>query len=100
VGNDRMRVKQTRVAQFLLASSNTQKLDQGIDGEFGYNVADGKATRTAGTVVRDRRVEMFHHPVTLIRAAMDPAAKVTNRRAQNEYEEVDVTTAKGEMFTV
>src|SRR6187549_2415104 len=61
VGNDRMRVKQTRVAQFLLASSNTQKLDQGIDGEFGYNVAaDGMVTRTAGTVVRDRRMEMLH----------------------------------------
>jgi hypothetical protein len=39
VGNDRMRVKQTRMAQFLLASSSTQKLDQGIDNDLGYNVA-------------------------------------------------------------
>jgi hypothetical protein len=101
VGNDRMRVKQTRVAQFLLASSSTQKLDQGIDNDLGYNVAaDGMVTRTAGTVVRDRRMEMLHHPVTLIRAAMDPTAKIANHRAQNEYEQVDITTAKGEMFTV
>ena len=101
VGNDRMRVKQVRNAQFLLASSSVQQLDQGIDGDLGYNVAaDGMVTRTATTAVRDRRVEMLHHPITLIRAALDPGAKVGNRRSHEGVEQVDVTTAKGELFTL
>ena len=90
VGNDRMRVKQVRNAQFLLASSSVQQLDQGIDGDLGYNVAaDGMVTRTATTAVRDRRVEMLHHPITLIRAALDPGAKVGNRRSHEGVEQVE-----------
>ena len=41
--------------QFLFAGANVQRLDQGIDGEVGYNVAeDGNASRTSETVARDR----------------------------------------------
>ena len=32
--------------------------------------------------MRDRRIEMLHHPVTIVRAALDPAAKITNLRQQ------------------
>ena len=44
---------------------------QGIDGDVGYNVAaDGTATRVANSVVNDRRVELYHHPLTIVRAAL------------------------------
>src|SRR5689334_15273141 len=58
LANNRMRVQQVRTAQFLFAGATTQRLDQGIDGDVGYNVSEnGMATRTAGAVVRDRRAE-------------------------------------------
>jgi hypothetical protein len=101
LANLRTRVRQARTAQFLLASSSEQKLDQGIDGEFGYNVAaDGAVTRTSPSVVRDRRVEALQHPVVLIRAALDPKAKVENLRQLNDTELVDITTAWGDELTL
>jgi hypothetical protein len=100
LANDRMRVQQTRTAQFLLASSSVQQLDQGIDGDVGYNIAAGMPSRTSASVVRDRRMEMLHHPITLIRAALDPNAKVENFRTVNDSEQVDITTANGEVLTL
>jgi hypothetical protein len=86
----RTRVRQVRTAQFLFAGDLEQKLDQGIDGEVGYNVgANGAITRTAASVVRDRRIEALQHPVVLIRAALDPNAKVDNLRQFNDTELVD-----------
>lgn len=101
LGNDRMRVRQVREAQFLLASSAIQRVDQGVDGEVGYNLsADGTAVRTANSVVRDRRIEMLHHPITLIRAALEPDAKIANLHKVNGNEQIDLTTAKGDALTV
>jgi hypothetical protein len=97
----RMRVKQVRTAQFLLASSPIQRLNQGIDGDLGYNVSeDGMLARTSGTAVRDRRIEMLHHPITLVRAALEPGAKLSNARSIQGGEQVDITTAQGELLTL
>jgi len=97
----RTRVHQVRTAQFLFAGDLEQKLDQGIDGEFGYNVgADGMVNRTAASVVRDRRIDALQHPIVLIRAALDPKAKVENLRQFNDTEQVDITTAWGDAVTL
>lgn len=97
----RTRVRQVRTAQFLFAGDLEQKLDQGIDGEIGYNIsANGMVTRTAASVVRDRRIEALQHPVVLIRAALDPKAKVDNLRQFNDTEQVDITTAWGDVVTL
>lgn len=97
----RTRVRQVRTAQFLFAGATTQKLDQGIDGEIGYNIGDdGMPARTAASVVRDRRIEALHHPVVLLRAALDPAAKVGHLRQFNDSEQVDITTATGDLLTL
>jgi hypothetical protein len=101
LANLRTRVRQVRTAQFLFAGDLEQKLDQGIDGEVGYNVgANGAVTRTAASVVRDRRIEALQHPVVLIRAAMDPNAKIGNLRQLNDTEQVDITTAWGDVLTL
>jgi hypothetical protein len=100
-GTGRMRVQQTRVAQFLYALATLQRQDQGLDGDAAYDVApDGTATRTSNAVARDRRVALLHHPVTIIRAALDPAGKVTNLRQQGNQERVDITTAKGDVVSL
>jgi hypothetical protein len=99
--NSRMRVKQVRTAQFLFAGETTQRLDQGVDGDLGYNVADsGMAVRTAESVVKDRRIEMLHHPITSLKAALDPSSKLGNLRQDGEIQSVDVTTAKGDALTL
>src|SRR5215831_14254574 len=101
LANLRTRVRQERTAQFLFAGDLDQKLDQGIDGDVGYNVgANGSITRTATSVVRDRRVEALQHPVVLIRAALDPNAKIDNLRQFNDTEQVDITTAWGDVLTL
>jgi hypothetical protein len=101
LGTGRTRVRQTRTAQFLFAGATVQKLDQGIDGDIGYNVAeDGTAARTAGSVVRDRRIESLHHPIAILRAALDPGAKLSNLRQFNDSEQIDITTASGDLFTL
>ena len=100
-GGGRMRVKQTRVAQFLYALATVQRQDQGLDGDAAYNVAaDGSATRASDAAARDRRVALLHHPVTVVRAALDPAAKVTNLRQQGNQRRVDIATAKGDEISL
>jgi len=100
VANGRVRVTQVRTAQFLLASDPVQRLDQGIDGDIGYNVVGGMPARTSETVVRDRRIESLHHPITLVRAAMHPNARLGNLRSMDKYDSVDITTAKGDVLTL
>jgi len=96
----RMRVMQTRTAQFLFAASPVQKQDQGLDGDVAYNVGGNGATRAGGAAVRDRRIELLHHPVTVVRAALDPSAKLANLHDAGNLQVVDVTTAAGEKFTL
>jgi hypothetical protein len=101
VPNQRMRVNQVRTAQFLFAGATTQRLTQGIDGGIGYNIAEnGMPIRTAESAVRDRRFEMLHHPITIIRAALDPGAKIGNLQRLAGYDRVEITTLKGEVLTL
>ena len=101
LANGRMRTRQLRTAQFLFAGANTQRQDQGLDIDVAYNVAeDGKATRAPATAVRDRRVEMLHHPIAIVRAALDPGAKLEGFRTHENQQIVQITTTKGESLTL
>ena len=101
VTNGRMRVQQVREAQFLFAGDLVQRQIQGLDGDIAYNVnAAGIAARAGEAAVRDRRVELLHHPITIVRAALDPAATLANRRAEGNEQLVDVTTAVGDTVTL
>jgi Metallo-beta-lactamase superfamily len=97
--NGRMRSQQLRTAQFLFAGALVQRQQQGLDGNVAYNIgADGNATRAGDQSVGDRRVEMLHHPVTIVRAALDPSAMVTNLRQQGNDQVIDIATAQGEKY--
>ncbi len=102
VAGGRGRITQTRAPSFVYfqgQSPQTQVL--GVDGEVGYNVgANGAATRVSEAAARDRRAELYHHPLTIVRAALDPAAKLTNPRIATGQSVVDVTTAGGLRFTL
>ncbi|RPH59123.1 MAG: hypothetical protein EHM89_11250 [Acidobacteria bacterium] len=101
LANNRARVKQVRTAQFLFAGDNVQRQDVGLDDEVAFGVApDGRAARAGEQVARDRRVELLHHPLTILRASLDPAAKVANPRQDGTAQVVDVTTPQGDMLTL
>jgi glyoxylase-like metal-dependent hydrolase (beta-lactamase superfamily II) len=99
---DRLRIEQTRTPNFTYFQGQAaQKQVQGVDGDVGYNIApNGTGTRTPTPVARDRRDDLYHHPLTLVRAALDPAAKLANPRTAGSERVVDVTTAKGQTLTL
>jgi glyoxylase-like metal-dependent hydrolase (beta-lactamase superfamily II) len=103
----RMRTRQVRTAQYRFANAVVVRQDQGLDGDVAYNVpaagADGAAPmaqRAGDTVARDRRAEWLRHPLTLVRAALDPGAKVSNLRTEKNQPHVDITLASGETVTM
>jgi hypothetical protein len=99
--NGRTRVRQVREAEFLFAGATVQRQTQGLDGNVAYNVtADGNTVRVGDAAARDRRIELLHHPITLVRAAMDPAATLSNPRTEGGQRMVDITTAAGDAFTL
>ncbi len=101
VAGGRTRVEQTRTPTFpYFQGQQPQRQILGVAGEVGYNVApDGAATRTPNAVARDRRVEMFQHPLTIVRAALAPGVTLANARTANGQNVVDVTT-NGMTFTL
>ena len=101
VAGGRTRVEQTRTPTFpYFQGQQPQRQVLGVAGEVGYNLApDGSATRVANAVARDRRVEMLHHPLTIVRAALAPDATLANARTANGQKIVDVT-ANGMVFTL
>src|SRR5712692_5585479 len=102
VGGGRARIEQTRTPTFTyFQGQGPQTQVLGIDGNLGYNVAaNGTATRVPDGVANDRRAELYHHPVTIVRAALNPAAKLSNPRTQDNQSVVDITTANGLAFTL
>jgi len=102
VAGGRARIEQTRTPNFTyFQGQQPQTQVLGIDGDVGYNVApNGTATRIATPAANDRRADIYHHPLTIVRAALDPAAMVSNPRTQGNQSVVDITTANGLKFTL
>jgi len=72
-----------------------------VDGEVGYDVGDdGVAARTSAADARDRRRELLHSPVGILRAALAPGAAVSKRSRLGGRDEVEIRTAGGEVFTL
>ena len=102
VGGGRSRTELTRRPNFTFFQGPApQRQVTGIDGAVGYNVgANGAATRVADSVANDRRVDLLRHPLTAVRAALDPMAKLANARSEGSESLVDVMTASGQTFTL
>src|SRR5438034_6758493 len=58
------------------------------------------STRASNAVAKDRRAEIYHHPLEIVRAALDPGAKLTSPRTAGREQVVDITTANGLAFTL
>jgi len=102
IPNHRMRTTQLRTAQFLFANANTQRQDQGLDGDVAYNTGEnGTTTRASVGTARDRRIELLQHPLVIVREVLDnPATKLTGYRKNGNQEVVEIETSKGETLTL
>ena len=105
--NGRMRLQQVRTAQFAFANATVVRQDQRLDGDIAFNVAAPAAgatpappQRASEAASQQRRREMLDHPVALLRAALDPAARLGNLRQEDGQQHVDITTAKGDVLTL
>jgi glyoxylase-like metal-dependent hydrolase (beta-lactamase superfamily II) len=100
--NLRARVEQTRTPNFVyFQGPQPQTQVTGVDGQVAYNMgANGAATRGPDAAAADRRTEIYHHPIGIVRAALDPAAKLTNPHTAGDERVVDVTTTGGQTFTL
>lgn len=101
LANGRMNVQQVRTAQFAFANAVVTRQNQSLDGDIAFNVGqNGMPARASDEAARNRRLEMLQHPIAVVRAALDPAAKVTNLRTEDGQPHVDVTTANGDTVTL
>jgi glyoxylase-like metal-dependent hydrolase (beta-lactamase superfamily II) len=73
----RHRHEVTRTAAFTTAVTTPQRIVFGLDGDIAYGVPpNGNATRSVAGVVPGRRQEHYHHPLVLVRAALEPGAEI------------------------
>jgi hypothetical protein len=99
--NGRTRVQQVREAQFLFAGELIQRQTQGLDDSVAYNVgADGTVVRAGDAAARDRHMEMLHHPIAAVRAALEPDALLVNLRSTDSEQLVDVALPGGDTLTL
>jgi hypothetical protein len=89
----RARTELTRQPNFeFFQGPAPQRQLNGVDGDVAYNVApNGTATRAAGNAANDRRLELLHHPITAVYAALANGAKLANGRSEGGQWLVDIT---------
>src|SRR3954470_2546588 len=112
--HSRTRVEQRLKMDFVFASAIGQlglnRTSETLDGDIAYNIGGGfLAAPAAGTpqpqpagavAARQRRVEMLAHPVTIVRAALDPRTRLSNLRKQGSRQLVDITVPQGDTLTL
>jgi hypothetical protein len=97
----RMHIEQVRTAQFPFAMATTVRDNRSLDGEVAWDTdPDGNNTPATQRAALERRLELLHHPVSILRAAFDPSAKVGNYRRQGMDELIDITTVHGDTVTL
>ncbi len=98
----RFRIGQTRTPQFAyFQGPQAQAQILGLDGDVGYNANNtGASARISAQATRDRRVEMYHHPLVMAHAALAPTANVANVHSNGNETIADVTLADGTALTV
>ena len=96
---NRWRLEQVRTAP--VGNTAPAKQILAIDGDVAFNVAaNGTGARANAQVVRDRRAELYHHPIGALRAALAQGATLSNPRQEGSDDVVDISTADGGKLTL
>ena len=72
---------------------------QALDGDVAFNINQEDLANRGGDA-RDRRMWMHTNPVVAVRAALDPANTLGNRREEGGLTLVDITLAEGDLLTL
>jgi glyoxylase-like metal-dependent hydrolase (beta-lactamase superfamily II) len=110
----RTRVQQRAKFHFEFAAAGGQlglnRTNEVLDGDVAYNVGGGvfdapqagtpQPQRAGEAAARQRRVELLAHPVTIVRAALEPTSRLGNLRTQQNLQLVDVTIRQGDTLTL
>jgi glyoxylase-like metal-dependent hydrolase (beta-lactamase superfamily II) len=110
----RTRVQQRLKMDFVFASTVGQlglnRTNETLDGDVAFNIGGGflaapqsgtPQTQPAGpAAARQRRVEMLAHPITIVRAALEPDSRLSNLRTQGNLQLVDITVRQGDTLTL
>ena len=110
----RTRVQQRLKMDFVFASTIGQlglnRTNETLDGDLAYNIGGGflaapqsgaPRPQPAGpAAVRQRRMELLAHPITIVRAALDATTTLSNLRRQGNLQLVDVTVRQGDRLTL
>jgi glyoxylase-like metal-dependent hydrolase (beta-lactamase superfamily II) len=100
VSAGRARFEQSRTPLYAFYAGHVPgKSAEGLDGDVAFGIGgSGAATRVWGArAVATRRVDYHRHPLTLLRAALDPAAQLTNARVQGSERLVDVRLPRSDI---
>ena len=93
LANGRARFELTRMVEypFYIGDAPTRTI-QGLDGKVAFNVnpANQSAAPAFGNQTSGRRLDYLRHPLTLVRAALGPDAKLSNGRTQGAERMVDI----------
>jgi hypothetical protein len=93
LANGRAKFELTRMVEypFYIGDAPTRTI-QGLDGKVAFNVnpATQNATPAFGNQASGRRLDYLRHPLTLVRAALGPNAKLSNSRTQGNERMVDI----------
>ena len=76
----------------------------GMDKNVAYNVGQGGPQRADAMVAKERHAQFYHHPLTLLQAALSDSeaggTTVSNLRQEMGHDMVDITTADGSELTL
>ena len=88
----RARTRQTRTPNFLyFQGPQPQTQVVGFDGGVAYAVApSGNVSRQSAAVARDRLIDFYHHPLTMLRGMLEASSTVTNVRSDGDLRTADV----------
>jgi glyoxylase-like metal-dependent hydrolase (beta-lactamase superfamily II) len=98
----RSRTEMTRTPRFeYFRGPDPMRLAYGLDGDVAYSLAaDGTARRAPDATANERRSLYYHHPLTLMHAAVSGTATVSNVREEAGHVLADFATTDGPVLTL
>ena len=96
----RWRDESTQTAAFVTGWPDPTPVVAGYDDDVAFDVDGGQASRLDALTARDRRAELYHHPIGYLRAALATGATLEHARTEDGQDAVDLLIAGGERFTL
>jgi hypothetical protein len=101
----RTNVQQRNIEDFVFAfrrfMDGDLKVDNSLDGDVAFGPDDaGRIVRAPAMVARSRRIDMLDNPLSIVRAALDPATKLGEPRRIDDEWLLDMTTAQGDALVL